>query len=130
MGICYSFVELAYTLKVTEKCDVYSFGIVALELMMGKHPRELVSSLPSISSSEGNDHLLKDVLDQRLPPPTGQLAEEVVFVVQVALPCTRTTPYSRPSMRLAAQEISVRRQPYLADPFRTITIRKLTNYRK
>ncbi|CAA6662526.1 unnamed protein product [Spirodela intermedia] len=30
--------ELAFTMKVTEKCDVYSFGVVALEVMLGKHP--------------------------------------------------------------------------------------------
>nr|CAD1844191.1 unnamed protein product [Ananas comosus var. bracteatus] len=122
--------ELAYTMKVTEKCDVYSFGVVALEVMMGKHPGELISSLPSISSSEGSDLLLKDVLDQRLLPPTGQLAQEVVFIVKIALACTRTAPDSRPSMRSVAQEISARTQAYLAEPFRTITISKLTDYQK
>ncbi|KAH9704155.1 MDIS1-interacting receptor like kinase 2 [Citrus sinensis] len=39
--------ELAYTMVVTEKSDVYSFGVVALEVLMGKHPRELLSSLSS-----------------------------------------------------------------------------------
>ncbi|CAH1413982.1 unnamed protein product [Lactuca virosa] len=33
--------ELAYTMVATERCDVYSFGIVALEVIMGKHPGEL-----------------------------------------------------------------------------------------
>nr|CAD1844082.1 unnamed protein product [Ananas comosus var. bracteatus] len=56
----------------------------------GKHPGDLVSSRPSTisSSSDADDLLLKDVLDQRLPPPTGQLAEEVAFIVKVALACT------------------------------------------
>ncbi|RZC90489.1 hypothetical protein C5167_029620 [Papaver somniferum] len=27
--------ELAYTMKVTEKCDVYSFGVIILEVLMG-----------------------------------------------------------------------------------------------
>ncbi|KAJ4756425.1 Leucine-rich receptor-like protein kinase family protein [Rhynchospora pubera] len=61
--------ELAYTMQFTEKCDVYSFGVVALEIMMGQHPGDLLSSLPSVSSSLENDLLLKDVLDQRLTPP-------------------------------------------------------------
>ncbi|GAU43216.1 hypothetical protein TSUD_301030 [Trifolium subterraneum] len=37
--------DFAYTDSVTEKCDVYSFRVVALEIIMGKHRGELVSSL-------------------------------------------------------------------------------------
>lgn len=122
-------------MRVTEKCDAYSFGVVALEAMMGKHPGDLLSSLqalspPSEGEEEGSDPFLKDVLDQRLPPPTGQLAEEVVFVVKVALACARADPVSRPSMRFVAQEISARTQAYLSEPFRTITLSKLTSYQK
>ena len=58
--------ELAYTMVMTEKCDVYSFGVVTLEVLMGKHPRDLLSSL---SSSSDPKIMLVDVLDQRLPPP-------------------------------------------------------------
>ncbi|RHN44153.1 putative protein kinase [Medicago truncatula] len=35
---------------VNEKCDVYSFGLVALETLMGKHPGDILSSLKSIST--------------------------------------------------------------------------------
>lgn len=117
-------------MRVTEKCDVYSFGVVALEVMTGKHPGDLISLLPSLSSLPESDLFLKDVLDQCLPPPTGQLAEEVVFVVKVAFACARIDPESRPSMRFVAQEISARTQAYLSEPFRTITISKLINYQK
>ncbi|KAL4296574.1 hypothetical protein GQ457_12G018450 [Hibiscus cannabinus] len=34
--------ELAYTMVVTEKYDVYSYGVLALEIMMGKHHGELL----------------------------------------------------------------------------------------
>ncbi|XP_031268813.1 MDIS1-interacting receptor like kinase 2-like [Pistacia vera] len=102
--------ELALTMRVTDKSDVYSFGVVTLEVMMGRHPGELLTSLSSsrTSLSENPELFLKDVLDQRLPPPTGQLAEEVVFVINVALACTRTTPEERPSMRFVAQELSAK----------------------
>ncbi|CAL5387461.1 unnamed protein product [Camellia sinensis] len=42
--------ELSYTMVVTEKCDAYSFGVVALETIMGRHPGELLSSLESPSA--------------------------------------------------------------------------------
>ena len=123
--------ELAYTMNVTEKCDVYSFGVVALEVMMGKHPGDLLSSLPAISSSSGEDLLLQDILDQRLEPPTGDLAEQVVLVVRIALACTRANPDSRPSMRSVAQEMSARTlASHLSEPFRQITVSKLTDYQK
>lgn len=119
-------------MKVTDKCDVYSFGVMALEVMMGKHPGELLASLssPSLSStsatlSDSQELLLKDVLDQRLSPPTGQLAKAVVFVVTIALACTRSTPESRPTMRFVAQELSDRTHNFSSEPFGTITFRRL-----
>uniref|UniRef100_A0A6M2EE45 non-specific serine/threonine protein kinase n=1 Tax=Populus davidiana TaxID=266767 RepID=A0A6M2EE45_9ROSI len=121
--------ELAQTMRLTDKCDVYSFGVVALEVMMGKHPGELLSSIkPSLSNDP--ELFLKDVLDPRLEAPTGQAAEEVVFVVTVALACTRNNPEARPTMRFVAQELSSRTQAYLAGPFDSITISKLTSLQK
>ncbi|CAA3030419.1 Probable LRR receptor-like serine/threonine-protein kinase At4g08850 [Olea europaea subsp. europaea] len=108
--------ELALTMKVTEKCDVYSFGVVALEIMMGRHPGEFISSLSSSTTTaalQGNpDLFLKDQLDQRLSPPTGQIADRVVFLVTIALACTQASPESRPNMRFVAQELSVKTQAY------------------
>jgi len=123
------FAELAQTMRLTDKCDVYSFGVVALEVMMGKHPGELLSSIkPSLSNDP--ELFLKDVLDPRLEAPTGQAAEEVVFVVTVALACTRNNPEARPTMRFVAQELSARTQAYLAEPLDSITISKLTRLQK
>ncbi|RVX19311.1 putative leucine-rich repeat receptor-like protein kinase [Vitis vinifera] len=100
--------ELALTMPVTDKSDVYSFGVVALEVMMGKHPGELLFS-PALSAlSDDPDSFMKDVLDQRLPPPTGQVAEEVLLVVSVALACTHAAPESRPTMRFVGKQLSAR----------------------
>ncbi|KAL7177328.1 hypothetical protein ACSBR2_030643 [Camellia fascicularis] len=65
--------ELAYTMAVTEKCDVYSFGVLALEVLMGSHPGELISSLKSVVDQRLE---LEDVLDHRLLPPSGQKNED------------------------------------------------------
>ncbi|CAI9778701.1 unnamed protein product [Fraxinus pennsylvanica] len=126
--------ELALTMKVTEKCDVYSFGVVALEIMMGRHPGEFISSLSSSTTTaalqSNSDLFLKDLLDQRLSPPTGQIADGVVLVVTVALACTRASPESRPNMRFVAQEFSAKTQAYFPEPLGAITIGKLTSFQK
>lgn len=125
--LCHGCAELALTMRVTDKCDVYSFGVVALEVMMGRHPRELLASLSSSQPvSDNTEFLLKDVLDQGLPTPTGKIAEAVVFVVTKALLCVRDNPDSRPPMRFVEQELSGRTQACISDPFDTITTSKVT----
>ena len=94
-----------------------------MEVMMGKHPGEFMSSLSS--STMKPDTLLKDVLDQRLSPPRGHVAEEVVIVVTLALLCTSSTPDSRPTMRYVAQEVSAKNYNYLTEPFETIILSKV-----
>ncbi|RVW52728.1 MDIS1-interacting receptor like kinase 2 [Vitis vinifera] len=56
--------EHAYTMKVTEKTDVYSFGVIALELSKGRHPGDQILS---ISVSPEKNIVLKDMLDPATP---------------------------------------------------------------
>lgn len=115
------FTELAYTMKVTEKSDVYSFGVVSMEVIMGKHPGDLISCL---SISRAKDILLKDVLDQRLPPPTNKEMEEVASTVMLALACLRSDPHSRPTMYNVSKEQSAMRVPSV-EPLHTIALLQL-----
>ncbi|RVW63032.1 hypothetical protein CK203_062921 [Vitis vinifera] len=77
--------ELAYTSKVDNKRDVYSFEVVTLEVIFGKHPGELILSLLSSMSSSSSSPstiyhlLLNEEIDQRLASPVSQVAEEVVL---------------------------------------------------
>ncbi|KAL4352003.1 hypothetical protein GQ457_06G028610 [Hibiscus cannabinus] len=66
-----------------------------------------------------------DVLDQRLPPPTGRMVTDVVFAVTVGLACARVMPESRPPMHFVAQELSAGTQACLDEPLGTITISML-----
>ncbi|ONH93180.1 hypothetical protein PRUPE_8G217600 [Prunus persica] len=120
--------ELAFTMRVTDKCDVYSFGVVALEVMMGRHPGNLLESQLSESSQSMKDNaelLLKDLVDQRLESPSNELAKAVVLVMSLALGCIRTRPGSRPTMLYVAQKLSARSLPSLPEPFGMLTIHKL-----
>ncbi|CAL5193838.1 unnamed protein product [Lathyrus oleraceus] len=114
--------ELAQTMRVTEKCDVYSFGVVVLEILMGTHPGEFLDILYSNKSLALMEVLVKDVVDQRLPPPTD---ETIMFTMRVALACTCAAPESRPMMHSVAQELSATAQARLSQPFDMITLSKL-----
>ena len=92
-------------MAVTEKCDVYSFGVLVLEVLMGKHPGELITNL---HSSTGISVPLKDVLDDRVPPPRNQkIADELALMVNLAVSCLRTSPQSRPTMRSVCQQLEM-----------------------
>ncbi|KAL5745995.1 hypothetical protein ACOSP7_027141 [Xanthoceras sorbifolium] len=97
--------ELAYTMAVTEKCDVYSFGVLVLEILMGKHPGELISHL-NLLHDQSID--LKTVLDPRLSPDiTPKLTYELSLMLKIALPCLHSNPQSRPPMKGVSQRLQM-----------------------
>ncbi|KAF7815677.1 MDIS1-interacting receptor like kinase 2-like [Senna tora] len=99
----YAAPEIAYTMKVDEKCDVYSFGVLTLEIIIGEHPGELISSL--VGTSTAYNLPLKVVLDQRLPHPTKSTVEEVISIAKVAFACLSENPPSRPTMEQVSNEL-------------------------
>jgi len=114
--------EFAYTLSVTEKCDIYSFGVVTMETIMGKHPGELISSL---SKPTAQNMLVKDLLDSRLPLPLRKDAQDIItLVITIALSCLCCKPNLRPSMQQVAEKLSSFKLP-LAFPFHEIFIHQL-----
>ncbi|CAH1435458.1 unnamed protein product [Lactuca virosa] len=97
--------ELAYNIIVNEKCDVYSFGVLALETIGGKHPGDLLTSLNYLNQEGAT---LESILDKRLPYPTDgrRIEMEILRVYNVALACIRMDPKTRPTMRNASHELS------------------------
>ena len=123
-------------MQVNEKCDVYSFAVLALEIIMGKHPGDIISSffcfLIGIISSfmspstapVANNLLLIDILDQRLPHPTNPIVEEVILIARLAFSCLRTRPHSRPTMDQVSKALVIGRSP-LVDQFPLIRLGQL-----
>ncbi|KAF8030283.1 hypothetical protein BT93_E2663 [Corymbia citriodora subsp. variegata] len=104
-GTCgYVAPELAYTMRLTEKCDIYSFGILALEVIIGKHPAELGLSLNSLQSEQRME--LEDLLDSRLPPPVDRITmNEVKAIAKQARLCIDVDPNRRPTMTEVSQAL-------------------------
>ena len=97
--------EFAYTMKVTEKCDVYSFGVLALEVIKGKHPGDLIDIVLSSSTEKIQ---LKDVVDRRIPFPSLGVEEVVVSIIMMVRACLHADPQSRPTMYIVSQLLSTR----------------------
>ncbi|GAY35403.1 hypothetical protein CUMW_278390, partial [Citrus unshiu] len=117
--------ELAYTMIFTEKCGVYSFGVVALEVLMGRHPGDLLS-LSSSPSFDPKMTLIK-VLDQRLSPPVDRkIVQDIVHVSTIAFACLSSQPKPRPTMQHVSQEFLTSRT-LIRKPFQEISVLELRN---
>jgi serine/threonine protein kinase len=87
---------------VTEKCDIYSFGVLVLELFMGHHPGDFLSSMDNKNKST----LLENLLDTRLPLPEAETASEIFQVISVAIQCIEPNPSRRPTMQQVIEVFS------------------------
>ncbi|KAK8328868.1 hypothetical protein V6Z11_A11G280700 [Gossypium hirsutum] len=95
--------EYGYTLKVDEKIDIYSFGVVLLELLSGKMPLD-PSFGESVDIVEWTRMKIKknrvfEVLDPAIGGQCKDVQEEMQLVLRIALLCTAKLPKDRPSMR-------------------------------
>ncbi|KAI5668127.1 hypothetical protein M9H77_17980 [Catharanthus roseus] len=94
--------EMAYTLKVTEKSDIYSFGVVLLELVTGRKPvedaygegKDIIYWVATHISDREN--VLK-VLDPKVVSDFVQ--DSMIKVLRIATLCTSKLPNLRPNMK-------------------------------
>ncbi|KAK6940604.1 Leucine-rich repeat [Dillenia turbinata] len=96
--------EYGYTLKVDEKSDIYSYGVVLLELLTGKKPLdpefgESVDIVEWIRRKTCNNKPLEEALDPYVGGNCKHIQEEMLLVLRVALLCIAKLPKERPSMR-------------------------------
>ncbi|KAG0570709.1 hypothetical protein KC19_6G182300 [Ceratodon purpureus] len=102
--------EYAYTLKVNEKSDIYSFGVVLMELLTGKRPIEAefgdgVDIVQWVRRKIQTKDGILDLLDPRMGV-VGIPLQEVMLVLRVALLCSSDLPVDRPTMRDVVQMLA------------------------
>ncbi|XP_058184304.1 probable inactive receptor kinase At1g48480 isoform X2 [Rhododendron vialii] len=96
--------------KISQKADVYSFGVLLLELLTGKAPNhgflnEKGVDLPRWVRSMNKENQTIDVFDQELLRHQNNTVEQMVQLLRVGIHCTSRQPEKRPSMVEVTREI-------------------------
>lgn len=97
--------EYGYSLRITEKSDVYSYGVVLLEVLTGMEPTDhripegahIVTWVTSEIREKKRE--FSSILDQELVLQCGTRTPEMLQVLGVALLCVNPSPEERPAMK-------------------------------
>uniref|UniRef100_A0A803PGA0 non-specific serine/threonine protein kinase n=2 Tax=Cannabis sativa TaxID=3483 RepID=A0A803PGA0_CANSA len=110
--------EYGYMMKITEKSDVYSYGVVVLEILTGKQPidptiPEGLHIVDWVKQRRGSEIEVLDPSVRARPEPE---IEEMLQTLGVALLCVNPGPDDRPTMKDVAamvKEIRQEREEYV-----------------
>ncbi|XP_047310258.1 probable leucine-rich repeat receptor-like serine/threonine-protein kinase At3g14840 [Impatiens glandulifera] len=112
----YGYMAPEYAMRgyLTDKADVYSFGIVALEIVSGRtntthRPKEESLYLLDYAHILKENGTLMDIVDRRLGLEFKE--EEAMTMINIALICTNVTSASRPNMSSVVSMLEDRNVP-------------------
>ncbi|CAN7067959.1 hypothetical protein IGI04_041324 [Brassica rapa subsp. trilocularis] len=95
--------EVTDARRISQKADVYSFGVLILELLTGKSPTHQQLSeegvdLPRWVSSISEQQSTSDVFDPELTRYQDGDNENMIRLLKIGISCTAQYPDSRPTM--------------------------------
>ncbi|PHU09223.1 LRR receptor-like serine/threonine-protein kinase ERECTA [Capsicum chinense] len=94
--------EYARTSRLTEKSDVYSYGIVLLELLTGRKAVDNESNLHHTILTKAANNAVMETVDPEITATCKDLGD-VKKVFQLSLLCSKRQPAERPTMHQVAR---------------------------
>lgn len=91
-------------MNITEKSDVYSYGIVLLEILSGRSAVEPcvgdgLHIVEWVKKKMGSFEPTSSILDPKLRGMSDQMVQEMLQTLGIALLCVNPTPSERPTMK-------------------------------
>lgn len=103
----YNAPELSKTKKPNTKTDVYSLGVIMLELLTGKPPGEPTNGmeLPQWVASIVKEEWTNEVFDLELMRDAPAIGDELLNTLKLALHCVDPSPAARPEVQQVLQQL-------------------------